>query len=759
VPPSVLGLFSPRPVAAGAAAPAPISPELLLQVARTEREGLRALLQAQAEAQRALTELHAECSARSAAEDALEAAEEARSAAERERAAALAELRNERAALQRSAVECAGLRAALLSREVEAEDALFGAAEAGAARAAGSALRAQAARLRDAMREALLRLGGAAAPVSAEPLEEAMAILRHIEALARPPPPAALPAPPAAEPTEPAEPAAPPAAAAEAAAGIRVIARVRPPRAGGEAWAATEGGRVLLGPPGSPAKSFALDEALGPEADQEELYSRVAPLVTAALSGQAACILAYGQSGSGKTHSMAGAPDGRAPGVMPRALAALFAGGAVALRLTMLEVYNETVRDLLHPSGGGAASLLSLRHAGGGGGARAAGATALRCADAAAARAALARGAAARKQAPTAGHACSSRSHLLVGLQPETAGGCAHSGEGGSLWLVDLAGSEGFAAAGGAPPPLAASASLPSMGGGEAAARAREAACINKSLSALFDCVEALARKQVHVPWRNSKLTALLAECLLPVAGGGEGPRALLLAHVSPARSDSSESAATLGFAERARAAALARPPPRLGAAASAAVAAEAAKAEAWRGRALQAAAERDAARAEAARAAEEASRAAVRATLAEAAAAGARREAAPPPRSEALLAEAARVQAILSSPMGARARPRTPAPADENAATPAPPPRSALKARRPLGEAGNGWAEAAHTPHKQPLAAEASGRLAAAGRTPGRAAGTPSRQSMLGGAERVTMRRASSAAQSVEKAARWTTR
>lgn len=49
---------------------------------------------------------------------------------------------------------------------------------------------------------------------------------------------------------------------------------------------------------------------------------------------------------------------------------------------------------------------------------------------------------------------------------------------------------------------------------GAEGSRLREAQCINKSLSALGDVINALRCKHAHVPFRNSRLTYLLQDSL-----------------------------------------------------------------------------------------------------------------------------------------------------------------------------------------------------------------------------------------------------
>ena len=87
---------------------------------------------------------------------------------------------------------------------------------------------------------------------------------------------------------------------------------------------------------------------------QEDVFHATADLMTSVLDGYNVCIFAYGQSGTGKTYTMEGTES--EPGLAPRAMARLFeiiekhhAGGNLehSCYLSMLEIYNEGIRDLL----------------------------------------------------------------------------------------------------------------------------------------------------------------------------------------------------------------------------------------------------------------------------------------------------------------------------------------------------------------------------------------------------------------------------
>merc|ERR1719247_3532369 len=218
----------------------------------------------------------------------------------------------------------------------------------------------------------------------------------------------------------------------------------------------------------------------------------------------------------------------------------------------MLEVYNETVNDLLALKSGAStprereepktprAASQSREEAKT---PRAASSTHeafseqyrhVRVENAAAVHHFLNRAARERHVAATACNDRSSRSHAV--FQLALSGRC-DSGAGGVqevegvLSLVDLAGSERVEK---------------SQATGE---RLKEAQYINRSLSALGDVVEALAKRgpngSKHVPYRNSKLTMLLKESL-----GGDA-KALMFANISMCNEHLGETISSLRFASK----------------------------------------------------------------------------------------------------------------------------------------------------------------------------------------------------------------
>jgi hypothetical protein len=95
----------------------------------------------------------------------------------------------------------------------------------------------------------------------------------------------------------------------------------------------------------------------------------VSDLIASVADGYNVCIMAYGQTGSGKTYTMQGAPGN--PGINMRALNELFQVGAdreVSMRMqvqaSILEIYNESIFDLLSDSPRSTADKLDIKEVG-----------------------------------------------------------------------------------------------------------------------------------------------------------------------------------------------------------------------------------------------------------------------------------------------------------------------------------------------------------------------------------------------------------
>ncbi|CAN7040719.1 hypothetical protein IGI04_006169 [Brassica rapa subsp. trilocularis] len=297
----------------------------------------------------------------------------------------------------------------------------------------------------------------------------------------------------------------------------------------------TKNGEVIVMSNGLPKKSFKFDSVFGPSASQADVFEDTAPFATSVIDGYNVCIFAYGQTGTGKTFTMEGTPENR--GVNYRTLKNLFEimkerenRYSYEISVSVLEVYNEQIRDLLVPASQNvsAAKRFEVRQVGEGNH-HVPGLFEARVTSIEEVWDVLKTGSNARAVGKTTANEHSSRSHciycVMVKGENLLTGECTKS----KLWLVDLAGSERVAK---------------TEVQGE---RFKETQSINKSLSALGDVIYALANKSSHIPFRNSKLTHLLQDSL-----GGDS-KTLMFVQISPNEKDNSETLCSLNFASRVR--------------------------------------------------------------------------------------------------------------------------------------------------------------------------------------------------------------
>lgn len=93
--------------------------------------------------------------------------------------------------------------------------------------------------------------------------------------------------------------------------------------------------------------TFALDSVFGETCTQSMLFDACRPVVEAMNDSYNGTIIAYGQTGSGKTHSLFGSTQ--QPGIVPQVIRTLLQelGKQDTLRMSVVELYCERIRDLL----------------------------------------------------------------------------------------------------------------------------------------------------------------------------------------------------------------------------------------------------------------------------------------------------------------------------------------------------------------------------------------------------------------------------
>jgi centromeric protein E len=308
----------------------------------------------------------------------------------------------------------------------------------------------------------------------------------------------------------------------------------------------------------SQERQFGFEHVFGPESKNRDVYEHsVRPVVEQALRGVNGSVFAYGQTNSGKTHTITGVRSD--PGLLWRAVQHIFEGirrqpaRVFRLRCSYFEIYNEETRDLLDMDKG----ALQIREK--------AGKffidnlTATVVTSTSQIVDIVRRGEANRSFGVSNLHEHSSRSHtifrvliesaLRADADPSTLEPTAeNAGSGGGkqhhkqlsmhplrgpvqlseLNLVDLAGSECLSQA-------------PHTG------QHRETIHINLSLTQLKSVIQALSRGADHVPFRNSALTKIMRNSL------GGNSRTLVLCTLSPLAVHRRQSRMTLLFGELAK--------------------------------------------------------------------------------------------------------------------------------------------------------------------------------------------------------------
>jgi len=297
----------------------------------------------------------------------------------------------------------------------------------------------------------------------------------------------------------------------------------------------------------SKAHNFNFDNVFTEESTQADVFEEVIPILQSAIDGYNVCIFAYGQTGAGKTHTMQGG-SGDQCGIIPRTVEHLFRltgnmeskGWSYSVQTSFLEIYNETLRDLLSTSDHEKLEIFHDPET------NETIVSNLEYHDVSSADEVFHQLAAAGRKRATSStlmNAQSSRSHSifrvrLVGRNAISGDSCAST-----LNLVDLAGSERLSSVGG----------HRAVGQGigaefdsrmlTAAERLRETQCINKSLSALSNVMSSLQKKTDHVPFRDSKLTHLLQDSL------GGNSKSIMIVNVAPVAKSAGETLCSLRFA------------------------------------------------------------------------------------------------------------------------------------------------------------------------------------------------------------------
>ncbi|XP_017338589.1 kinesin-1 heavy chain isoform X2 [Ictalurus punctatus] len=280
-------------------------------------------------------------------------------------------------------------------------------------------------------------------------------------------------------------------------------------------------------------KPYMFDRVFQSNTTQEQVYNACAQkIVKDVLEGYNGTIFAYGQTSSGKTHTMEGNlhdPDGM--GIIPRIVQDIFnyiysmdENLEFHIKVSYFEIYLDKIRDLLDVS----KTNLSV-HEDKNRVPYVKGCTERFVCSPDEVMDTIDEGKSNRHVAVTNMNEHSSRSHSIFLINVKQENTQTEQKLSGKLYLVDLAGSEKV-----------------SKTGAEGAVL-DEAKNINKSLSSLGNVISALAEGSTYVPYRDSKMTRILQDSL------GGNCRTTIVICCSPSAYNEAETKSTLMFGQRAK--------------------------------------------------------------------------------------------------------------------------------------------------------------------------------------------------------------
>ena len=284
--------------------------------------------------------------------------------------------------------------------------------------------------------------------------------------------------------------------------------------------------------------SFQFDKILHNVA-QEEVFEYVKSVIASSTNGFNGTVLAYGPTGSGKTFTMSGSSSNfNYRGIIPRAITRLFQelGGKIdyesKVSISYLEIYNETIFDLLSPLPANEQKGEINFQEDAKGNVVVKGLTKHTVANEEEAFNLLFEGESNRTISEHQLNKASTRSHCIFTISIEMKSKVESSEKvlTSKLNFVDLAGSERVKET------------------GSSGIALKEAAYINKSLTFLEQVVVALTdktRRKEYVPYRQSKLTHILKD------GIGGNSKTIMIATIWPEEQFILDTLSTLNFAKR----------------------------------------------------------------------------------------------------------------------------------------------------------------------------------------------------------------